>query len=397
MNTHQRYQKESLQSEAVLVLQGGGSLGAYECGVYKKLYEHGIKFDILAGSSIGAINASIICSAQNANKDSAEVLENFWLIISEDIKPTALLPLLPPFLPLSSSSSQLSIDKMMAIASSMYSTIYGNPKAFLPRWFKPTSRDYYLPPSKWNYLYDSDPLKKTLKEFIDFKYLKRTQNKNREEKQSRLIITSTDIQKGEPVIFDSEKMDVDIDKIISCVGYPFYGITWSYDNGRYLWDGSLLTNTPMLDVIHASPKYDKEFYIVDVFPRQQKEIPTNMVEVWHRARDIIFMDKTDKNIQMLSNFERYLSLLKKINNILNADDARIDEKTKARLKELEPEYDELAQRRGAIVKELTRIGRREKMHFLLEDADFSQYRIKKLIEEGEEDAERALNKKELHA
>jgi NTE family protein len=154
----------------------------------------------------------------------------------------------------------------------------------------------------------------------------------------------------------------------------------------------------MLEVIHASPKYDKEFYIVDVFPRQQKEIPTNMVEVWHRARDIIFMDKTDKNIQMLSNFERYLSLLKKINNILKADDARIDEKTKARLKELEPEYDELAQRRGAIVKELTRIGRREKMHFLLEDADFSQYRIKKLIKEGEEDAERALNKKEeLHA
>jgi NTE family protein len=242
------------------------------------------------------------------------------------------------------------------------------------------------------------PLRKTLKEFVDFGYLKRNnaQGKSGEE-QSRLIITSTDIQKGEPVIFDSKKMDIDIDKIISCVGYPFYGIIWSQDNGRYLWDGSLLTNTPMLDVIHASPKYDKEFYIVDVFPRQQKEIPTNMVEVWHRARDIIFMDKTDKNIQMLSNFERYLSLLKKINNILNADDARIDEKTKARLKELEPEYDELAQRRGAIVKELTRISRGEKMHFLLEDADFSQYRIKKLIEEGEEDAERALNKKELHA
>jgi hypothetical protein len=33
------------------------------------------------------------------------------------------------------------------------------------------------------------------------------------------------------------------------------------------------------------------------------------------------------------------------------------------------------------------------MHFLLEDADFSIYRIKKLIKEGEEDAERVLNKK----
>lgn len=156
----------------------------------------------------------------------------------------------------------------------------------------------------------------------------------------------------------------------------------------------------MLYVIHASPKYDKEFYIVDVcafVPRQQKEIPTNMIEVWHRARDIILMDKTDKNIQVLANL-RYLSLLKKINSIINAEDAQIDKRTRTRLvKELEPEYYELAQRRGAIVKGLIRIGRRERMHFLLEDADFSNYRIKKLIEEGEEDADRALNKKELHA
>ena len=390
--------KETVPSETVLVLQGGGSLGAYECGVYKSLYKHGIKFDILAGSSIGAINASIICSAQNANKDAAEVLENFWITLSEDIILPVLLPL-STLLPVAFSS--LSFDKTMAIISSMYSAIYGNPKAFLPRWFKPTSTDYYLPLYKWNYLYDSAPLKNTLKEFIDFKYLKETRNirsgdDDKKQQQSRLIITSTDIQKGEPVIFDSEKMDIDIDKIISCVGYPFYGITWSQDDDkRYLWDGSLLTNTPMLDVIHASPQHDKEFYIVDVFPRQQKELPTNMIEVWHRARDIIFMDKTDKNIQMLENFERYLLLLKKVNTIINADDAQIDERTRARLKELEPEYYELSQRRGAIVKELTRIGRLEKMHFLLEDADFSSYRIKKLIKEGEEDAERVLNKKGL--
>jgi NTE family protein len=400
MNIDQKDSKKeaALPSETVLVLQGGGSLGAYECGVYKSLYKHGIKFDILAGSSIGAINASIICSAQNANKDAAEVLENFWITLSEDIKLPVLLPL-ATLLPIAFSSSS-SFDKMMAIISSMYSAIYGNPNAFLPRWFKPTSTDYYLPPYKWNYLYDSTPLKNTLKEFIDFEYLKETRNirsDNDKQQQSRLIITSTDIQKGEPVIFDSKKMDIDINKIISCVGYPFYGITWSQDDDhkRYLWDGSLLTNTPMLDVIHASPQHDKEFYIVDVFPRQQKELPTNMIEVWHRARDIIFMDKIDKNIQMLENFERYLLLLKKVNTIINADDAQIDERTRARLKELEPEYYKLTQRRGAIVKELTRIGRLEKMHFLLEDADFSIYRIKKLIKEGEDDAERVLNKKGL--
>ena len=50
--------KEELPVEIVLVLQGGGSLGAYECGVYKTLAKHNIKFDIIAGTSIGALNAS---------------------------------------------------------------------------------------------------------------------------------------------------------------------------------------------------------------------------------------------------------------------------------------------------------------------------------------------------
>jgi NTE family protein len=50
-------QKES-PVETVLVLQGGGSLGAYECGVYKTLAKHKIKFDIVSGTSIGALNAA---------------------------------------------------------------------------------------------------------------------------------------------------------------------------------------------------------------------------------------------------------------------------------------------------------------------------------------------------
>ena len=50
--------KEELPVEIVLVLQGGGSLGAYECGVYKTLTKHNMKFDIIAGTSIGALECS---------------------------------------------------------------------------------------------------------------------------------------------------------------------------------------------------------------------------------------------------------------------------------------------------------------------------------------------------
>ena len=44
----------------VLVLQGGGALGAFQAGVYEALIELGIELDWVAGISIGAINAAII-------------------------------------------------------------------------------------------------------------------------------------------------------------------------------------------------------------------------------------------------------------------------------------------------------------------------------------------------
>ena len=88
----------------------------------------------------------------------------------------------------------------------------------------------------------------------------------------------------------------------------------------------------MLEVLRASPQKDKKFYIVDIFPRYQKEIPENMFEVWHRSRDIIFMDKTDKNIEMLKINEKSINLIKKIYNIINSNDAKIDQETREKLR-----------------------------------------------------------------
>jgi NTE family protein len=46
--------------ENVLILQGGGSLGAFSCGVFKALVNNNIKIDIISGTSIGGVNAAII-------------------------------------------------------------------------------------------------------------------------------------------------------------------------------------------------------------------------------------------------------------------------------------------------------------------------------------------------
>src|SRR6516162_10579740 len=62
--------------QIVLVLQGGGALGAYQAGVYEALHSAGVEPDWVIGTSIGAINASII--AGNKPQDRLAKLNEFW-------------------------------------------------------------------------------------------------------------------------------------------------------------------------------------------------------------------------------------------------------------------------------------------------------------------------------
>src|SRR5437773_985176 len=65
-----------LPGQVVLVLQGGGALGAYQVGVYEAMHEAGIEPDWVIGTSIGAINAALI--AGNALENRMERLREFW-------------------------------------------------------------------------------------------------------------------------------------------------------------------------------------------------------------------------------------------------------------------------------------------------------------------------------
>src|ERR1700756_1588391 len=66
----------TLPGQIVLVLQGGGALGAYQVGVYQAMHEAGIEPDWVIGTSIGAINACLI--AGNPPERRLERLEEFW-------------------------------------------------------------------------------------------------------------------------------------------------------------------------------------------------------------------------------------------------------------------------------------------------------------------------------
>ena len=71
-----RKTKHGLPGQVVLVLQGGGALGAYQVGVYQALHEAGIEPDWVIGTSIGAINAALICG--NEPQHRLARLDAFW-------------------------------------------------------------------------------------------------------------------------------------------------------------------------------------------------------------------------------------------------------------------------------------------------------------------------------
>ena len=67
--------RATLPGQVVLVLQGGGALGSYQAGVYQALQDAGVEPDWIVGTSIGAINASLI--AGNAPEDRLARLAEF--------------------------------------------------------------------------------------------------------------------------------------------------------------------------------------------------------------------------------------------------------------------------------------------------------------------------------
>ena len=403
--------------ENVLILQGGGSLGAFGCGVFKALAKENIKIDIVAGTSIGAVNAAIIAGSRDGDSPE-QSLEKFWLELSDsfvDLNTTGATSF--SYLSIPGLAEQLSHSfhryypysffgrrkegenhqamsanekiKIKQLSSFYSSAIFGNDKMFKPRW-KPEyaiSDPEYFTPQKWTYLYDHSPLAKTLDKYIDYKKLNPNGKPN-----ARLIITATNVLTAEALVFDSSKQQITPKHILAASGYPSYNFPWvEVEKGVYGWDGSLLSNTPLREAIDASPVNDKHIFLVENYPKRIDVLPGNLPEVHHRARDIIFSDKTEHNVTMSKVITRYLQYIEELYQIVekHADHANLG---KEQLKRIRHKYKKYKQERGAEIKKIFHISRDEPFPHMYENADFSPETIKNSIEEGEAKTNHAIGR-----
>ena len=91
------------------------------------------------------------------------------------------------------------------------------------------------------------------------------------------------------------------------------------EEGVYAWDGGLLSNTPLREVIDSSPVKDKRIFLVENYPKRINSLPDNLAEVYHRTRDIIFCDKTLGTVQIskaiTDTFDTLMNYIKRLKNM----------------------------------------------------------------------------------
>jgi NTE family protein len=187
-----------------------------------------------------------------------------------------------------------------------------------------------------------------------------------------------------PLIFDNTKMEIKAKHILASSGYPIYGFPWiELEDNLYAWDGSLLSNTPVREVIYASPRNDKNIFIVENYPRKIHKLPSNMAEVESRAKDIIFSDKNMDTIKMSRLITRHIQLIETLYDIVQRK-ANLTEIDSHLLENIKSEYNTLINNYGAQIKSVTRIIRSElESPSMLQNADFSPKTIRELITQGE--------------
>jgi NTE family protein len=258
----------------VLVLQGGGALGAYQAGVFEGLLEAGAAPDWIAGVSIGAINGALI--AGNAPERRIERLREFWQRMSSQA------PFMPP----------PSLDGLRPLFNRMNATstlMFGVPGFFTPR---PGALSFY----------DTRPLKATLEELVDFSLIN--------DGRVRLSLGSVNLRSGRSVYFDSRNMRIGPEHVVASGALP-PGFPPVEIDGELYWDGGMVSNTPLSYVLDEDERINALIFQVDVFSGAG-HLPTNLAEVQERAKDIQYSSKQRLTISQAMEREAMRGTLRRV-------------------------------------------------------------------------------------
>lgn len=277
-----------------LVLQGGGALGAYQAGVYEGLHEAGILPNWIAGISIGALNTALI--AGNAPEHRTQRLREFWQTIC---RPALLQP--------SSEALQAWVERLGGPARQLFNAFEawralseGQRGFFVPRW-PPPWLALQAPPTQVSF-YDTALLKGTLERLVDFDRINAG--------EVRVSVGVVDVESGNFDFFDNTRHTLRAEHFMASGALP-PGFPPVEIDGRLYWDGGLVSNTPLTEVVAARPRSDTLAFQVDLWSAHGRA-PGNLFDVYERAKDVQYSSRTRAVTNQLQREQALRRLLREV-------------------------------------------------------------------------------------
>ena len=281
--------------EIALVLQGGGALGSYQAGVFEGLAEAGVQPNWIAGVSIGALNTAII--AGNAPEKRVEALREFWNSICHPLDWVGGLGAwIPPAFGMHDQSR-----KWASLWAAGRALTEGQPGFFSPRRPLPMAGFGKQTPNLVSY-YDTSALRETLLKFADFDRIN--------DGDIRVSVGAVNVRNGNLVYFDNTKMRLEPEHFMASGALP-PGFPAVEIEGEYYWDGGLVSNTPLTEVLRDADHKDALVFQVDLWSARGNP-PGDFLDVSERAKDIQYSSRTRAITNMLADRQKHARFIKEL-------------------------------------------------------------------------------------
>jgi NTE family protein len=335
----------------ILLLQGGGALGAYHAGVYEGLAAQGFTPDWVVGISIGAINSALI--AGNAPEHRVDRLREFWELVSARA---------PFILPAGMNFARPMMNQLAATSAMMF----GIPGFFTPRMPMPQ----FAVPGTIGALsyYDTEPLRETLERLVDFDRINAG--------EVRLSLGTANVRTGESVYFDNTTHKIGASHVMASGALP-PGFPPVEIDGEFYVDGGIMTNTP-LAYVGKDFRMSALIVQVDLFSGLG-EVPATLNQVQERVKDIQFQSKARLSVDEMRAIE---SLRSKLASVIERLPPKL--RTDPQVRELE----DISQRGRVSLIRL--VNRHDTASLDFKDYEFSRATVRDLWQGGLGDVRRVL-------
>lgn len=300
-----------------LVLSGGGGRGAYHVGVIEALVERGWMEDgkgpdIIAGTSIGAINAAALASGL-----AVTTLRERWLAMH-----TESVHRLSNFLP-------AAVRPIMRFLLHSVLTSEGGSPSSVPAPAPPdedmsaggliTRLNALFRSRPFRGLLDNTPWEYTLSEWMDFERINSLD-------APALLLAATDVQHGTLRIFSNRQLNnrppdtITMKHLLASASIPVVYPWTPIDDNNY-WDGAVLANTPLGAVTDMAGADDVEILVVMMTPwhedpalqqEQIRQLPQDMVQSLALTLDWALLASYRTTLKLMQSYNALVEATEKL-------------------------------------------------------------------------------------